>query len=119
MVLTFLFVPASLESVSLSSPAPALALLAAAAAAAPEALDAVVFLPFFEGALPAVAEVGVGAPDAPPPSLSLSLKDVDRGVGARDPGVECVVDAGVCASYDCINHISPSLDGIRNGKRET
>ena len=88
--------PVSLESVSLSSPAPALTLLAAAAAA-PEALDAVVFLPFFEDALPAVAEVGVGAPDAPP-SLSLSLKDVDRGVGARDPGVECVVDAGVCAS---------------------
>lgn len=57
-------------------------------------------MPFLElDAFPAVAEVGVGAPDAPPPSLSLSLNDVDRGVGANDPGVECVVDPpGVWAS---------------------
>lgn len=104
-VLTFLFVPASLESVSLSSP-PA---LAARTAATPDAFEAIVFFAFLAvAALPAaVVDVGVGAPESPP----LSLKEVDSGVGAREPGVEWVVDAGVWAScfIFIISKVSPAL----------
>jgi hypothetical protein len=91
------FLPDSLLSVSLSS---------APAAAAAE----VAFLDFLPGALEAVAEVGVGAPDGP--SL-LFPNVVDSGVGACDPGVE-PIDAGVWASCEagaCVSthHWSPAI----------